>query len=106
MPTLLEQMETDLDIIFDTEYGLAVPATYTSKHDGVKEIKIILDIGRNEINPITGVYESVPPSATAKTVDVPNIVHKDTFLVDDVEYEVITSSPDGSGVTIIELGDK
>ena len=101
--TFLDDMGgSDLAGMFD---DFAVPAIYTSKYDGLKKVSIILDIGRTEINPLTSGYENVPPSAIAMTVDVPKIVHKDTFSVDGVEYEVITASPDGTGVTIIELED-
>ena len=106
MSNLREQHNKDLDGILDKKFGFAQVAEYASGIDGLKDINIIFEPEHTAPHPYTAEYEVIPPMATAKTSDVPNIAHKDTLKINDVIYEVLVPRANRTGLTIIELGEK
>ena len=107
MSTLLDDIKRDdLDTFFDSEMGFAVVAIYSSVKDGLKEIEVVFNRENPSFNPETGEIDNEEPELYAKTIDIENIRHKDTFEIEGVTYEALEPRPENikEGVTWLRLG--
>jgi hypothetical protein len=78
----------DIDtMVQTTEFATSV--TYTATGEAAATIDIIFNPEENTVDPYTGEDTTILPMGWAATSDVPNIAHKDVFLINGITYEVL-----------------
>lgn len=93
MSSLLDQMNDDLDLIFDLS-AFAREATV-----GGRTVNGIFDRPYKEETGISGFV----PVLYCKSSDVATVAEGTAVVIDGVSYEVVVPQPDGSGVTALVL---
>ncbi len=97
MTTFAEDMESDLDeFLNNSEFAKDITyksATITGIYDNAYAVSALDG----------DAVETLTPQALVKTSDVTGIVHGDTMTIDAVVYNVISSQPDGTGLTVVIL---
>ena len=76
-----------------------------SSFEGLKSIYAIFPLMDSEpvIDPYTQEPTTPEPQAMVATEDVPNIRHKDTFLIENITYEITKVDDKHDGTTVLTL---
>lgn len=100
--SLQAQMQSDIDAFINTD-EFAVEATYIPASKIPSTVNVIFD-NEGAVQTIDGVpMETTDPQLLVKTSDVPDIAHRDTFVIESVTYYVMDSKPNGTGMTNVVL---
>ena len=102
MTTLLEQINSDLDVFMDAESGFAEQLTFTGTF-GPYTINGIFDEGNTVVNDFTGVVSVDPHQLTVKTADLQPVKPHDEVRRGLKVYKILTIDPDGQGLTVLTL---
>ncbi len=94
--------ESDLDVLFDPQ-DFGVASTYTDPLGATHSITVIFDEASLDVQIGNSSFESVGPTALAKSADVPTVNNKATLLINSVTYHVVEVSPSATGVTMLKL---
>ncbi len=100
--TLKSDIAIDTAIFFDNN-EFAVQATYTPFGGVATAINVLFDEDTPVQNPETGTIEGVSPQISVRASDVPNIGHKDIFVIDSITYLAVPPFMDLEGVKEIRL---
>ena len=106
--TFKDDLETDLDNVFfkdDTEFN--TEATYTPLGIGgaAATVNVIFDREYIEIAVGTPGIEGNQPLALGRASDFQNVLQGDTLYFADsgINYEIVNSRPDGTGLILLQL---
>ena len=98
---LKDDIASDIDKVFMNKDEFAVEAVYYENGVGNgRPVAVLFDKDSPRVSPESGELLGSGPAISVKTLDVPNLAHKDTFKIETITYRVDDpGQDDGYGMT-------